>query len=53
MLIGDGSFNRNSILSTENQKLRLRFRDAIQIAPDKMLVPSEHRGRLRIARLDL
>jgi len=53
VLIGDGTFNRNSILSTENQKLRLRFRDAIQVSPSKMLVPSEHRGKLRIARLEL
>jgi len=53
VLAGTGAFNRNSILSTDNQNLRLRFRDALQVAPNKMLVPSEHRGKLRIARLEL
>lgn len=53
VLAGTGAFNRNSILSTDNQNLRLRFRDAIQISATKMLVPSEHRGKLRIARLEL
>lgn len=53
VLAGSGNFNRNSILSTDNQNLRLRFRDALQIAPEKMLVPSEHRGKLRIAKLEL
>ncbi|HKK73550.1 MAG TPA: hypothetical protein VJ953_00650 [Saprospiraceae bacterium] len=53
ILAGTGAFNRNSILSTDNQNLRLRFRDALQISPTKMLVPSEHRGKLRIARLEL
>lgn len=53
VLAGSGEYNRNSILSTDNQNLRLRFRDALQIAPKKMLVPSEHRGKLRIAKLEL
>lgn len=53
ILAGTGAFNRNSILSTDNQNLRLRFRDALQVSPNKMLVPSEHRGKLRIARLEL
>jgi hypothetical protein len=53
VLAGTGAFNRNSILSTDNQNLRLRFRDALQITPEKMLVPSEHRGKLRIAKLEL
>lgn len=53
VLAGTGAFNRNSILSTDNQNLRLRFRDALQISAQKMLVPSEHRGKLRIARLEL
>lgn len=53
VVAGTGAFNRNSILSTDNQNLRLRFRDALQVSPNKMLVPSEHRGKLRIARLEL
>lgn len=49
----NGDFDRNSILSTETLQLRLRFRDAIQVSASRMLVPSERRGKLRIARIDL
>ncbi len=52
LLYSDGNFDRTSILSTKNLKLRLRFRDATQVAPEVILVPSERRGRLRIARLE-
>ncbi len=51
VLKGDGKFNRNSMLSTEHLKLHLRFRDAVQISADKIIVPSERRGQLRIAKI--
>ncbi|MCB9081482.1 MAG: hypothetical protein H6555_07215 [Lewinellaceae bacterium] len=50
---GTGTFQRNSMLSTENLKLRLRFRDAMQVSSTKLVVPSERRGKLRIARIEL
>lgn len=50
---GTGDNERHSLLSTELLKLRLRFRDAIQIAGDKMVVPSERRGQLRVAKIIL
>jgi hypothetical protein len=50
---GTGDNERHSLLSTELLKLRLRFRDAIQIAGDKMVVPSERRGQLRVAKISL
>jgi hypothetical protein len=53
LLHTNGDFDRNSILSTETLQLRLRFRDAIQVSASRMLVPSERRGKLRIARIDL
>jgi hypothetical protein len=43
-----GEFDRNSLLSTVNQGLRLRFRDAIQISATECLAPSEFRNRLRL-----
>lgn len=49
----NGDFDRNSILSTEMLQLKLRFRDAVQVSANRMLVPSERRGKLRIARIDL
>jgi len=53
LLYTNGDFDRNSILSTETLQLRLRFRDAVQVSASRMLVPSERRGKLRIARIDL
>ena len=53
VLRGTGDYDRNSILSTEGLELRIRFRDAVQTSPQRILVPSERRGKLRIARIDL
>ncbi len=49
---GNGNFDRNSVLSTFNQKLQLRFRDAIQIASKTLIVPSERKHKLRLVRVD-
>ena len=43
VLKGDGTFDRNSIMSTANLDLKIRFRDAIQIDNDEYLVPSERK----------
>lgn len=48
---GNGRYNRHSVLSTENQKLRLRFRDAIQIAVNELIVPSERRTHLKLVKI--
>lgn len=48
---GNGEFDRNSVMSTESQLLRLRFRDALQVAADEIIVPSERRGRLKLVRV--
>ncbi len=49
---GYGEYERNSLLSTENLQLRLRFRDAMQIAANEMIVPSEKRNKLRLIKLE-
>ncbi len=51
MLSPSGEFDRNSLLNTVNQGLRLRFRDALQLNATECLVPSEFRGRLRLVLL--
>lgn len=51
LLFPQGQFDRNSIFSTENQDLKLRFRDALQVSHNEMLVPSERRNRLRMVRI--
>ena len=43
-----GIFDRNGLLNTVNQSLRLRFRDAIQLSSTETLVPSEFRNKLRL-----
>lgn len=51
VLEGNGALNRNSVLSTQNQKIRLRFQDAVQISANEIIVPSEHRHRLKLVRI--
>ncbi len=51
VISGNGEYNRNSVLSTFNQKLQLRFRDAIQIASNELLIPSERRSRLKLVKV--
>ncbi len=46
-----GEFDRNGILNTQNQGLRLRFRDALQLNASECLVPSEFRNKLKLVLL--
>ncbi|MCI5084158.1 MAG: hypothetical protein MRY78_20830 [Saprospiraceae bacterium] len=52
VLVGDGSYVRNSVLNTEDLKIRLRFKDAVQINSRILLIPSEMRSRIRIIKLE-
>jgi len=47
-----GNFERNSLLSTEYQKLKLRFKDGIQIASNILLVPSERNFKLSLVKIE-
>lgn len=47
----DGDFDRNSLVNTLGQNLRLRFRDALQISAGECLIPSEFRNKLRLVLL--
>jgi len=51
VLNGLGTVERNSIMNTENQSLKLRFRDALQVNAKELIVPSEHRHRLRLVKI--
>lgn len=46
-----GGFDRNSLLSTFGQNLRLRFRDGLQLNASECLIPSEYRNKLRLVLL--
>lgn len=51
VLNAKGETDRNSLMSTEDQEIRLRFRDAIQIAANELIIPSERRHRLKLVRV--
>jgi len=48
---GRGEFDRNSLFHTRDLDLRLRFRDGIQVAANEMILPSEHRNKLRLVKM--
>jgi hypothetical protein len=50
-LNGDGTFERHSIMSTDNQRIRVRFRDALQISTKEIIMPSERRSRVKLVRI--
>lgn len=47
---GDGDYVRNSLLSTASQRLRLRFRDAVQVSSRSFIVPSERNSKLMLVK---
>ncbi|MEM9991281.1 MAG: hypothetical protein AAF738_05915 [Bacteroidota bacterium] len=51
VLRGNGKYERNSVMSTDSQQLRLRFQDAIQVSAKALIVPSEYRNRLRLVKI--
>jgi len=44
----NGTSDRNAVFSTEAQNLKLRFKDALQVGSNEMVVPSERRNRLKL-----
>lgn len=46
-----GEIDRNSVFSTANQDLKIRFRDALQVSNNHIIVPSERRNRLKLVRV--
>jgi hypothetical protein len=47
-----GNYERKSILSTEYQNLKLRFRDGIQASANTILVPSENSWKTNIVKIE-
>ena len=48
---GRGEFDRNSLFNTRDLNLRLRFRDGVQVAANELVMPSEHRNKLRLVKM--
>ena len=47
-----GNFERNSLLSTEYQNLKLRFKDALQVSSSILIVPSERNFKLSLVKIE-
>ena len=52
VLYADGSSERHSVLSTDNQNIRLLFTDAVQTGPNELIVPSINKKRLKLVRIE-
>ena len=48
---GNGSFEHNTVMNTERKELGLRMRDAVQVAANEIIVPSERRNRLKLVKI--
>jgi len=46
-----GRFNRNSLLSTEYQNLKIRFADAVQVSGSEFVAPSEKNRKLSLVKI--
>jgi len=51
VLSANGTLDRNSVFNTESQNLRLRFRDAVQVASNEIIVASERKNRIKLVRV--
>lgn len=47
----DGRSDRNAVMSTDYQKLRLRFKDAVQIGGREVVVPSDRNAKFSLVKI--
>ena len=52
VLNGAGDGERHAIMNTQGQDLFLRFRDAMQIAANEIIVPSDDKRRVRLVKIE-
>ncbi len=48
---GTGHVERKTVFNTDYQKLKLRFKDGLQVAYNECIVPSERNNRLNLVRI--
>jgi hypothetical protein len=48
---GTGHVERKTVFNTDYQRLKLRFKDGLQLAYNECIVPSERNGRLSLVRI--
>ena len=51
LLNGAGQTERHTIMNTEGQDINLRFRDAMQISANEVIVPSDDRRRVKLVKI--
>ncbi len=51
VLTGAGEGERHAIMNTQGKDLYLRFRDAMQVAANEIIVPSDDRRRVRLIKI--
>jgi hypothetical protein len=51
VLNGVGENERHTIFNTEGQNVSLRFRDAMQVAANEVIVPSDDRRRVKLVKI--
>ena len=51
ILNGAGDITRRSLMSTDNQKLKLQIKNATQIASNELIIPSVRGNKLRLLKL--
>jgi hypothetical protein len=51
LLTGTGQAERHAIMNTEGQDVNLRFRDAMQISANEVIVPSDDRRRVKLVKI--
>jgi len=48
---GNGYIERKTVFNTDYQKLKLRFRDGVQVSNEECIIPSERSNRLNLVRI--
>ncbi|MBX2815521.1 MAG: hypothetical protein KTR24_05980 [Saprospiraceae bacterium] len=51
VLNGGGDITRRSLMSTDNQKLRLQIKNAVQLSSDELIIPSVRGRKLKLVKL--
>ncbi len=51
IITSEGKQERKNIMNTEQKKIQLRFKDALQVASDQVIVPSERRRFLQLVKI--
>ncbi len=51
VVTGTGEFERNSVLSTDDQRIQLRFSEALQVGSGEFVVPSIMRTKMKLIRV--